>query len=626
MRIGQFRSKSSGSIGFLSRRFPWAHQNLLYLGASQLNPKAMSNTPHHPIRSILSIIRRYEWWIVALLTLLALGLGTWGYTLYYQLSTQASMPRGTLMDAVYDATRLFIMESDLRGELPPPLQWARFLAPIPLTYTAAFAIWYVIQDEFRLLRLRFWKNHVIICGLGDKGYQLTQDFIRLRRDVVVIEPNEAHPLISELQTDGVLVLQGSATDPDMLRKARVADAKEVMVVTESDSTNLAVAMSVREEVNKHKREHRVTCYTHLYEERFSFFFRQHPLFMDTSDRFDGRLFNIFDAGARLMLDHFPPEGCAKQAHLLVLGMGYMGQSLIRQAILIGHYPEQEKLHITVVDREAVRKVKTFQLQYPELMQVVSFYPIEQDLQLMDDADIQTLQQKVPFSSVYVCLGNEGLGPDVGHKMRRYFPEEITIVVALPMQSAVAKLLNETVLFGSERNLHVFPAMDQGCTTDVVIAEKLDRTARIIHELYLGETQKTAPLDPLKPVHQPWENLPEDFKNANRHQADHINVKLRALGLRIRPKSDPQPEVDYAAFLNAREALLTRLAQAEHRRWSASKWLSGWRFGEMRNDQERLHNCLVPWDQLSEHMQNLDRNTIRNIPNILHEMGAKLTES
>lgn len=64
----------------------------------------------------------------------------------------------------------------------------------------------LFHEQFQLLRLRFLKDHVVICGLGRKGCQLVRDFHEHGDRVVVIERDEGNDGLSTCREDGVIVL------------------------------------------------------------------------------------------------------------------------------------------------------------------------------------------------------------------------------------------------------------------------------------------------------------------------------------------------------------------------------------------------------------------------------------
>ena len=61
-----------------------------------------------------------------------------------------------------------------------------------------------------------------------------------------------------------------------------------------------------------------------------------------------------------------------------------------------------------------------------------------------------------------------------------------------------------------------------------------------------------------------------------------------------------------------EDLLAQLAQNTHEVWAAQRLKDGWNYGSERDDSERRHPCLVPYDELPEEEKEYDRNTAREV--------------
>src|SRR5439155_18687093 len=120
----------------------------------------------------------------------------------------------------------------------------------------------------------------------------------------------------------------------------------------------------------------------------------------------------------------------------------------------------------------------------------------------------------------------------------------------------------------------------------------------------------------RPGGAPWSELPETYREASRRQADHIDVKLRAIGSRPVPRGSAPP-----FFFSEDEVEL--LARLEHARWMAERVVDGWRYGPVRDDARRIHDLLVPWEQLSEDARERDRIAVRAIPTLLERAGRTI---
>jgi hypothetical protein len=77
--------------------------------------------------------------------------------------------------------------------------------------------------------------------------------------------------------------------------------------------------------------------------------------------------------------------------------------------------------------------------------------------------------------------------------------------------------------------------------------------------------------------------------------------------------------DTEADLNADE--LEVLSIMEHNRWWADRALNGWKFGSVRNDIQKVHPNMLPYDNLSEADKQKDRDSVLEMINILRGEGA-----
>ena len=72
-----------------------------------------------------------------------------------------------------------------------------------------------------------------------------------------------------------------------------------------------------------------------------------------------------------------------------------------------------------------------------------------------------------------------------------------------------------------------------------------------------------------------------------------------------------------------EANIELLAEAEHNDWMHQKRKNGWVYGEDRDDEKKIHNCLRPYVELSEKEKQKDRNSVLHFPAILKQAKYKI---
>ncbi len=141
----------------------------------------------------------------------------------------------------------------------------------------------------------------------------------------------------------------------------------------------------------------------------------------------------------------------------------------------------------------------------------------------------------------------------------------------------------------------------------------DTLAMAIHDTYRQE--KRDELAKEYASAQPWDDLDETYRDANRHQADHIAAKLALIGCRIVPLDQAGEEP-----FEFEPAELERLAELEHGRWNVERMLDDWRWGEVRDNAAKLHPSLVAWKDLPGDVREWDYRAVRAIPGLLAGVG------
>lgn len=84
---------------------------------------------------------------------------------------------------------------------------------------------------------------------------------------------------------------------------------------------------------------------------------------------------------------------------------------------------------------------------------------------------------------------------------------------------------------------------------------------------------------------------------------------------------PQPidtkDVQLSDELNA---LVEIVAQNVHEVWAQSRIEQGWSFGVERNDVQKKHPCLLPYENLTEEEKDYDRKTVLETLRVITKLG------
>nr|MBC7244260.1 NAD-binding protein [Chloroflexota bacterium] len=576
------------------------------------------------MRKILHKWYEHQWFVALGLWLVTLCLGYVGFIKHF---ADLGQVRSSL-DLLYLTLQLFPLQS---GAVSPPISWelqvARLLAPAIAAYTVWQALASLFYQQLQSLRLRFMHDHVVICGLGRMGLLLTRGFLQQGEHVVVIEQDEGNDFIALCREEDAIVVLGNARERELLRWAGVPKAKYVLSVCGDDSTNAEVAVRVQELATQ-RQGRPVECFVHIVDPRLYHLLREQEIAPFPSYRLE--LFNIFDRGARLLLQEHPPftnmDGLLMhQPHVLVVGLGRMGESLVVHMARdwwSKYAPSNGPLRMSIVDWEAKRKAELLYLRYPKLRNACELVALQMDIRWPEFEQAPFLfdsEGRCDVTAIYVCLDNDSLGLRAGLALLQCIRgRRIPIVVRMAHESGLAMLLRGSQGDDCDK-LHAFGLLDRTCSPELILGGTHEILARAIHESYVRHQQELGEIPETNPSLVPWEELPEELRESNRCQAEHIMVKLKAVGYGIAPLTDWDAE----RFQFTAEEV-ERMAQMEHQRFVEERLRAGWTYAlGPKNMKRKTSPILVPWEELPEYEKEKDRNMVCELPRVLARAGLQV---
>jgi hypothetical protein len=178
--------------------------------------------------------------------------------------------------------------------------------------------------------------------------------------------------------------------------------------------------------------------------------------------------------------------------------------------------------------------------------------------------------------------------------------------------------DQTCLPSAEQlDIHVDPVQFQSLVLrDALFGAARDKIAQAIHDDYRQPEKGKRGANPA--ALRPWDTLAEDYREANRLQADDIPEKLRLIGRGFAPVvAGREPKL---IALEADE--IERLARWEHERCCNVKARGGWTCGPYNEKKKRNPN-LVAWEKLPEDVRKLNRRMVANIPALLARAGFEI---
>ncbi|MCK5267817.1 MAG: hypothetical protein KAR07_06605, partial [Spirochaetes bacterium] len=165
-------------------------------------------------------------------------------------------------------------------------------------------------------------------------------------------------------------------------------------------------------------------------------------------------------------------------------------------------------------------------------------------------------------------------------------------------------------------------------------EQLKNLARVIHARYCTliknmneESIKKSLYEKLAIVNNKnrknfnisYDDLPDDIKSSSIDSAYHIATKLLSIGYAIKEENNEAEQI----LLYLSKSDIETMAKLEHERWAWEKRLSGWTYAPERNNKNKKHNCLVPYDELTELEKEKDRDQVKLYPALLKAINYKI---
>jgi hypothetical protein len=573
------------------------------------------------IRSIGRWINKYLWVIADIVVII---IGTYQYFLYYAKENSSADTYKLVLESLYSAVRLFSIESDISSinDVTIMFQFVRWLAVLAAGLTLIKAVELAFYQKFGRWSMLIFGNHYIICGLNEFSFSLIGELQAKREKVIVIEQDENNPFVKQLLEKNVLVIIGDAASKQILNKAGLKKSKGLIIYDTEDAVNVEVAICANDILSssekdtvagiagkliKHLKEKQLKCYIHIvnkeYEKVFEqVFSRKNQI---SAKKLDIRFFNIYQNSARALFERHPVyEGISmedlwdehgKAPHLLVIGLGYMGQNVVLQAARLGHFPYEKQVKITVIDKDIKSKKEVFLLNYPYIDKACQIDYAEYDIRKKDFYD-EYLGKTDEYDYVINCIDNDQMTFISSiHIINRY--RKVPIAIRMSGNNNLSGWIEDNR--EDFKNVFTFGNISELSGIKSIIDEKINELAKAIHDNYN---------DGLKDgeVKHQWNELDIFSKSSNYAQADHIRTILDLVGLTIKAEDELQDGdhviKSFKEFLSIIEPRLEELSSIEHSRWMAFHFIEGWTVQEKSLSKDivrKKHPCLVTWAELDE---------------------------
>ena len=207
-------------------------------------------------------ITRSPWWELTRRMLMALGVLVLTVLIVYtdrEGYVDNSDPTNTvdLYDAIYYTT--VTLSTTGYGDIAPFSTQARMVNAFVITPLRVIFLVLLIGTTIEVLasqgreifRVARWRkhmdDHVVVIGYGTKGRSAVETLVNngvSKESIVIVDPSQA--ALGEAHADGIAVVTGDATRREVLRRAGVQRARQVIITTNRDDSTVLCALNVRQ--------------------------------------------------------------------------------------------------------------------------------------------------------------------------------------------------------------------------------------------------------------------------------------------------------------------------------------------------------------------------------------------
>ena len=537
-------------------------------------------------------------------------------------------------------------------------------------------------------------GHTTVFGLGEFSISLlTNEVINKNNSYIIFEKNTQNDKIDHFRKAGMGVVQGDAFDSEHLEKLNFQTMDYAIVALGNDRLNMELASSIIDYYKLKKIDTPIKIVVHIINQDLNALFHQKFIAPETDKKqqIDIQTFSFYEEAAESFFEQNFVDGQSRDIlesdeayHIVVAGDGELALNIIYQAAKIAHLPNENKLTIHVVDKDAQKFKKQVIKRYIGIEKVISLEAVNLDDDTLEYFTEKELWFKKNLTHVIVCYDDEEKNLKISTDLfnKTYLASAVDKTLKTRVNFAIFNTytMSHKVDVDKENFKQFFSFADVKtiCTRENLLDEKNDLIAKLVHNAYADEyapyqlhdlKDKTV----LEKIRNKWYDASKlSDKLSSIAQSKHMPMKLKALRLES-AKSTKSPKdllehnrkifdaslkddrdslglsdtflqeyskelpklwgdksnIEIRYFPKEYTTMLEKLIRAEHNRWNAFHYLNGWKYNETKSKPKKEHNCLLPLKEFKTPELQLtiiyDMYAILYIPNYLANAGYEIVK-
>lgn len=428
---------------------------------------------------------------------------------------------GNIIDAAYASCRLYGMNADMPDVINGYTEAARWLAPLA-TASGFLLLVESFGKRFSNWLKRFNGNNIVVYGNSISSKLLLENLGKRG-----IEPFEN----------------------------RIVPASKHVILFDTDEENIDFYTK-----NQNLLEGR-QVYIHLNE--------MNQLSIKNPNL---HVFSMTEIAARLFWreEPIPFEKVEKGVYrILIVGFEDLGQEILKYGLLNNIFAMNQ------------------QIEYHIFGKTHHFFEWHRQLDKMSPDKIIVHDNSLYEEEILLCQADRIIFCDGDRQNLMAAGNLLAYYNIKPDVELFASIYDKDVLelIGTRETIKPFASMEELCTRDYILNEKLNQEAIRTHELYNSNVANPE-------WRVAWEDLSAFLRYSNISSADFNEVRRRY--------------IDYYKDKLSHEQMVAVLTELEHIRWCRYHYMNNWILGPEKDKVLRTHPCLIPFAELSQEEKDKDQ--------------------
>ena len=450
-------------------------------------------------------------------------------------------------------------------------------------------------------------THSVVFGLGEcSDALLNNELDESDRRYIIFEQDTKNDKIESFRKKAVGIIQGNALDNTYFENLNFNTMEYAIISMGNDRINIELAIKIIDIYKEKNILNPIKLIVHIVNKDLNTLFHQNFILagIDTKQKIDIKTFSVYEEVAEKFFEQNFIDGVDNSIvngnadyHIAIVGNGELALNLIYQAGKIAHLPNENLLHIHLIDKDAEKFKNKVLKHYCGIENILKLHVNNMDSETIEyyNKEDSSVWYTKNLTHVVICYDDEEHNFNIA--MDLFNKTYLTNIVDNTMVTQVSFALFNGYQMSSKMNadkhsfndFYSFGELKDICTHHDLIEEKDDLLAKLIHKgyaeeynpefLYDLEDEKT-----LNAIHDKWYDASRlSDKLSSKAQSKHIAMKLKALGLKYtvsKSKKSPTELLkinrkmldeklkDDRQILNLSDALLKDYSQELPKLWDA----------------------------------------------------------